>query len=73
MKSVTLSAVGQLLVAGLVRAGDGKPAGGFEVEVVKDVPYVEGKDADPVRHRLDLYRPKGKTHYPVLVFVHGGG
>jgi acetyl esterase/lipase len=43
------------------------------VEIVKDVAYYEGTDADPVRHRLDLYLPKGRKGFPVLFFVHGGG
>jgi acetyl esterase/lipase len=42
------------------------------VDVVKDVAYYEGKDADPVRHKLDLYLPKGKKDFPVMMFVHGG-
>src|SRR5262249_4670874 len=41
-------------------------------ETIKDVPYYEGKDADAVRHKLDLYLPKGHKNYPVLFFVHGG-
>jgi len=44
-----------------------------EVEVVKDIAYYEGKDADSVRHKLDLYLPKDQKHFPVLVFIHGGG
>src|SRR5207253_2185588 len=36
-----------------------KVGGNFAVETVKDVAYLEGKDADPVRHKLDLYLPKG--------------
>src|SRR5215831_13270368 len=44
----------------------------FEVEVVKDVPYNGVKDADPDKHKLDLYLPKGKKDFPVLFFVHGG-
>ena len=44
-----------------------------EVKIVADVPYYEGKDADAERHRLDLYLPKDKTNFPVLMFVHGGG
>ncbi len=49
--------------------GEGKG----EVRVVRDVAYAEGKDADPVRHRLDLYLPRGKKGFPVLLFAHGGG
>ncbi len=54
---------------------DDKPAvkkADAAVETVKDVAYYEGKDADPVRHKLDLYLPKGKKNFPVLLFVHGG-
>ena len=43
----------------------------FEVTTLKDIVYHDGKDADP-RHKLDLYLPKGKTNFPVVVFVHGG-
>lgn len=42
------------------------------VETIKDIAYYDGKDADPVRHKLDLYLPKGKKDFPVLMFVHGG-
>jgi acetyl esterase/lipase len=45
----------------------------FLVETKKAIPYVAGKDADPVRHSLDLYLPKGKKDFPVLFFIHGGG
>ena len=58
-------------------AAEKKPAvqtgGHYQVEAVQDVAYYEGKDADPVRHRLDLYLPKGHKDFPVLLFVHGGG
>ena len=37
------------------------------VAVTRDVAY--GPDA---RHRLDLYRPDGKSGVPVVVFFHGG-
>jgi acetyl esterase/lipase len=48
-------------------------AGGeYEVEVVRDLPYYAGSDADPVKHKLDLYLPKGAKDFPVLFFVHGG-
>jgi acetyl esterase/lipase len=49
-----------------------KTGGNFEVEVHKDIAYVEGKDADE-RQKLDLYVPKGAKDYPVLFFIHGGG
>jgi acetyl esterase/lipase len=48
-----------------------KTGGHFEVEVHKDIPYVEGKDADE-RQKLDLYLPKGARDYPTLFFIHGG-
>ena len=40
------------------------------VDVKKGIPYVE--DAGP-KQKLDLYLPKDKTNFPVLVFIHGGG
>jgi acetyl esterase/lipase len=43
-----------------------------EVREVTDVTYFKGKEADQAKHRLDLYLPKGKKDFPVLVFVHGG-
>lgn len=43
---------------------------GDEVEVVPDVPYAA--DASD-RQKLDLYLPKGKKDFPVVVFLHGGG
>ena len=46
--------------------------GNYEVEVVKDLPYVEGADADPKKHKLDLYLPKGQKDFPVIFFIHGG-
>jgi acetyl esterase/lipase len=44
----------------------------FEVEVHKNLSYNDARDADPVKHKLDLYLPKGQTDYPVVFFVHGG-
>jgi acetyl esterase/lipase len=49
-----------------------KTGGNYEVEVHKDIAYVEGKDADE-RQKLDLYLPKGIKDYPTLFFIHGGG
>ncbi len=42
------------------------------VEVIKSVSYTEGKPEDADKHKLDLYLPKDKKHFPVLVFLHGG-
>lgn len=44
----------------------------FEVVERKDIDYFQGADKDPVKHKLDLYCPKGVKDAPVLVFVHGG-
>jgi acetyl esterase/lipase len=44
----------------------------FEVQTFEDIPYNQAKDADEVRHKLDLYLPKGVKDFPVLFFVHGG-
>jgi acetyl esterase/lipase len=63
-----------LAVVPLVRADEPKAAktgGSYEVEVRKDIPYIE-KDADE-RQKLDLYLPKGAKDFPTLFFVHGGG
>jgi acetyl esterase/lipase len=66
------------LIASLALAAPASDAafvsgGTFDVEVVKDIAYYTGVDADPVKHKLDLYLPKGKKGFPVLFFVHGGG
>src|SRR5262245_34328617 len=44
----------------------------FEVETVADIDYYKGADADKIKHKLDLYLPKGHKDFPVLFFVHGG-
>src|SRR5262249_41972239 len=48
------------------------PPGALEVEEVRDIAYRDDAQADPIRHRLDLFVPKGKKDYPVVVLVHGG-
>lgn len=40
------------------------------VTILEDIPYVAGSD-DP-KQRLDLYLPKGRTKFPMVLFVHGG-
>lgn len=42
------------------------------VEVRRNITYVQGKPEDAHKHQLDLYLPKGKTTFPVMMFVHGG-
>ena len=43
-----------------------------EVELRAGIDYVDGAEADADKHRLDLYLPKGKANFPILLFVHGG-
>lgn len=45
---------------------------GGDVVRVRDVAYFDDAGADKHRHTLDLYLPKGKSDYPVVVLVHGG-
>ena len=79
-----LTAIGLLALFGLpgliapASGTDGKPTeatvatASFEVEKHKDIAYRTDKDADKERHKLDIYSPKGKKDYPVVLFVHGG-
>jgi acetyl esterase/lipase len=53
-------------------AAEADRRGKFEVRVVKDLAYYDGPGADKVKHKLDLYLPKGHKDFPVLFFVHGG-
>lgn len=47
------------------------PGVNADVLELRDLAY-QSEAADPVRHRLDLYLPKGVKSFPVLVLVHGG-
>jgi acetyl esterase/lipase len=49
-----------------------QPAPQFEVEKATDVAYRTDPAADPIRHKLDVYVPRGQKGFPVLFFVHGG-
>jgi acetyl esterase/lipase len=42
------------------------------VDAQKDITYTEGDPADAAKHKLDLYLPRDKKSFPVLVFIHGG-
>jgi acetyl esterase/lipase len=71
MKRLALGMVLALLGAGIAQGADDNKSK-YEIEVVKDVAYRD-MDADKVRHKLDLYLPRGAKDYPVLFFIHGGG
>jgi acetyl esterase/lipase len=71
--SVALAAA--LFATPRARAGEASAVltgGNYEVEEVRDLAYFKGEGADTVRHKLDLYLPKGQKDFPVLFFVHGG-
>jgi acetyl esterase/lipase len=62
-----------LIISRPARAGSAaKAAPESAVQVVNDLAYRTDKDADPQKHKLDLYLPKGRKNFPVLFFVHGG-
>ncbi len=45
-----------------------------ESQVLRDLPYRNGADADARKHRLDLFLPEDAgARWPLVVFVHGGG
>src|SRR5712692_6609673 len=44
----------------------------YEVESVKNVAYYDGPGADSVRHKCDVFYPRGCEKCPVLVLMHGG-
>lgn len=50
-----------------------------ESQIVRNVAYVDGPDAHPVKHRLDLFLPRGpegrghaRKDFTTVIFVHGG-
>jgi acetyl esterase/lipase len=46
----------------------------YEVRAYRNILYHTVRhDPHRRRHRLDVFRPKGKSNCPVLFFVHGGG
>jgi acetyl esterase/lipase len=45
---------------------------GGEVRRVSGVSYCDGPRESADRHRLDLFLPKDRQNYPVIVLVHGG-
>jgi acetyl esterase/lipase len=53
-------------------ADEGEKGNKFEVQAHKDIAYYEGADAHPVKHKLDVFVPKGQKDFSVVLFVHGG-
>jgi acetyl esterase/lipase len=68
MRPFCATFIAAVLTPALLLAAEPK----LEVEKHRDLVYNPAKDADPVRHKLDLYLPKGSKDYPMLMFVHGG-
>lgn len=58
-----------LLLSGLTL---GAPPAADAFERHSDLAYRTGPGADKERHTLDVYVPKGKKDFPVVLFVHGG-
>jgi acetyl esterase/lipase len=50
------------------------PSNALEAGVERDagITYIKGAEDDLDKHKLDVYRPAGKSNLPVLVFLHGG-
>ena len=40
---------------------------------LRDLAYCDGPDADPKKHKLDLFLPAAAGRFPVLMWIHGGG
>ena len=78
MKKPSLLTIAALLFCAFVARADddnkpaAKDADKLAVETKKEIAYYDAKGADPVRHKLDLYLPKGQKDFPVVMFVHGG-
>ena len=52
--------------------GSAQDKAALSVDRIQNLAYNSAKDADPLRHKLDLYVPKKATNFPVVMFVHGG-
>jgi acetyl esterase/lipase len=56
----------------LWKPDDGSWVHSCEVVTIKNVPYCDDAAGKDFRHRLDLYLPKDRVDFPVVVLVHGG-
>src|SRR5947209_8651615 len=66
------AALAASMLLGAVRADEPAAAKKYEVQAIKEVSYYDGPGAHPVKHKLDLFLPKGGNQFPVVFFVHGG-
>jgi acetyl esterase/lipase len=53
-----------------IKSAESAPS--FEVKKLFDIAYYNGPDADPAKHKLDLYLPKDHKDFPVIFLLHGG-
>jgi len=60
-----MSKLGWLLILPLLGPQDA-------VKETRDLAYDDGADADPKKHKLDLYMPKDAKKVPVVMWSHGG-
>lgn len=60
------------LLAGPLAAQDSAKPTDADVLKQLNIAYNTDTDADPVRHKLDVYLPKGVKNFPIMMFVHGG-
>jgi len=76
MRRVEFLMPGLAVLSGLVLSGSAPAADekkpSYAVQTVKDVVYYDGPGQHKVKHKLDLYLPRGLKDFPVLFFVHGG-
>jgi len=70
--SLIVSLLGTVLLLPLRVRADEPAKKTYEVDVQTSIAYRTDKQADPIRHKLDIYTPKGAKDFPVLMFVHGG-
>ncbi|MCX8103148.1 MAG: alpha/beta hydrolase [Candidatus Bipolaricaulota bacterium] len=62
-----------VVAVAVASVGSAQPSPPYAFQAYTDIAYYAGPDADPVKHRLDLFVPEGVKDVPVLLFVHGGG
>ncbi len=48
------------------------PSGALAVDRFTDVAYCDGQEGKDPRHRADLFLPRGRRDFPVVLLVHGG-